>query len=367
MRCSRCLITDEILGATIVDGTCAYCRMHDRLEKQFPISQSQLERIVKRIKKAGRKNQYDCLIGISGGCDSSYLLYLAVRFLRLRPLVVHFDNHWNTEIAESNMERLVSALNVDFIRYQLAKEMYDKVNEAFFEATVPDADIPNDMAIVAMSREMAMRYKIKYIVNGTTFRTEGSSPLAWVYMDAKYIQSVYQSIWGKPLMGFPLLTIRKQIRVAISGIKEIRLLDYIDYQKNEAKKELKKLFGWQDYGCHHSENKYSAFVTYHLLPKRFGIDKRIIEYSALVRSGQLRRAEALERLEEKICLPKETLKEIVQRYPAFDNIMKSNRVQSFKDFETYHKLFKRYRWLIWLATRFQLLPRTFYIKYTREI
>jgi len=265
------------------------------------------------------------------------------------------------------MKKLVSIFNVDFIRYQLARETFDKVNEAFFEATVPDADIPNDMAIVAMCRELAMRYKIKYIVNGTTFRTEGSSPLAWTYMDAKYIQSIYQSIWGEALVGFPLLTIWKQIKVAISGIKEIRLLDCIDYQKNEAKKELKKLFGWQDYGCHHSENKYSAFVTYHLLPKRFGIDKRIIEYSALMRSGQLRRAEALERLKKKICLPKGMLEEVSQKYHAFDNVMQSARVRSFKDFETYHKLFKHYRWLIWLATRFQLLPRTFYIKYTKEI
>jgi len=365
-RCNRCLITDEIPGATIVDGICAYCRMHDRLEKQFPISQNRLERIVKRIKKTGRKNRYDCLIGISGGCDSSYLLYLAVRVLGLRPLVIHFDNRWNTEIAEGNMERLVSALNVDFIRYQLARETFDKVNEAFFEAAVSDADIPNDMAIVAMSREMAMRHKIKYIVNGTTFRTEGSSPLAWTYMDARYIKSIYQSAWGKALVGFPLLTVWKQIKAAISGIKEIRLLDCIDYRKDEAKGELKRLFGWQDYGDHHSENKYSAFVTYHLLPKRFGIDKRIIEYSAFVRSGQLKRTKALERLKEKIYLPKETLKEIAQRYPAFDNIMKSNRIRSFKDFETHHRLFKRYKWLIWLATHFQLLPRTFYIKYTRE-
>lgn len=366
IRCNRCLITDEIPSAAIVDGICAYCRMHDRLEKQFPISQSQLERIVKRIKKVGRKNQYDCLIGISGGCDSSYLLYLAVKILRLRPLVVHFDNRWNTEIAESNMERLISALNVDFVRHQLAKEMYDKVNEAFFEATVPDADIPNDMAMLALFKEVAMQNRIKYILNGHSFRTEGSSPLAWTYMDAKYIQSIYQSIWGKPLAGFPLLTVQKQIKAAIFGIREIRLLNYVDYRKDEAKKVLKRFFGWQDYGDHHSENKYSAFVTYHLLPKRFGIDKRIIEYSAFVRSGQLGRAKAQNRLKEKPCLSKEILEEVSQKYHAFDNVMRSAQVRSFKDFETYHAFFKRYRWLIWLATRFQLLPETFYIKYTRE-
>ena len=366
MRCSRCLITDEIPGATIADGICAYCRMHDRLERQFPISQTRLGRIVKRIKRAGRKNRYDCLIGISGGCDSSYLLYLAVRVLGLRPLVIHFDNRWNTEIAESNMERLISALNVDFIRYQLAKEMYDKVNEAFFEAAVPDADIPNDMAMLALIKEVAMQYGIKYILNGHSFRTEGSGPLAWTYMDAKYIQSVYRSAWGETLAGFPLLTVRKQAKTAVLGIREIRLLNYVDYQKDEAKKELKRLFGWQDYGGHHSENKYSAFVTSYLLPERFGIDKRIIEFSAFVRSGQLGKATALKQLREEQCLSKKVLKEVAQKYHAFDNVMRSARIRSFKDFETYHGLFKRYRWLIWLATRFQLLPRTFYIKYTRE-
>ena len=367
MRCDRCLITSSVPHADFEHGVCSYCRMHDRLEKQYPISQHRLEGVVKRIKKTGRKSRYDCLIGISGGCDSSYLLYLAVRVLKLRPLVIHIDNHWNTKQAESNMKHLVATLNVDFFRYQLAKETFDKLNEAFFEASVSDADIPNDMAMLALFKEVAMQYRIKYILGGHSFRVEGFNPLAWTYMDAKYIQSVYQSFWNKPLTGFPLLTVWKQLKAAIYGIREIRLLNYIDYQKDKAKKVLERSFGWQDYGGHHLENKYTAFVTSYLLPRKFRIDKRIIEYSALMRSGQIGELVAQEKLKEKPYLPRGVLKEVRQKYPNFDSVMGSSERRIFKDFRTYHRLFRRCRWLIWLASCFRLIPKTFYIKYTRDL
>ncbi len=364
-ECNRCLIDSKIPGAEIESGVCQYCKIHDRLAKQYPISVESLEELAKKIRKAGKKRRYDCLLGISGGCDSSYLLHLAVKVLRLRPLVIHFDNRWNTEQAEHNMKKIVDALNVDFIRYQLNKKMYDKLNRAFFEASVSDADIPNDMAMLAIFKDVAKQYKIKYVVTGHSFRIEGTAPLGWTYMDAKYIQSVYFSRWGEQIEGFPLLTFWKQLKWAFSGLKEVRPLCFLNMKKENMKKFLVTKYGWQDYGGHHQENKYTAFVSSYLLPRKFGIDKRIIEYSALIRSKHMTKREAREKLKEKPYLAEEVLDEIKKMYPYFDETMRM-LVGSHTWFETYHKLFKKYRWLIWLAVKFHLLPKTFYLKYTRK-
>jgi len=364
-ECNRCLIDSKIPGAEIEDRVCRYCRIHDRLEKQYPVNLERLQELAKKVKKAGKRKQYDCLIGISGGCDSSYLLHLTVKALKLRPLVIHFDNRWNTEQAEHNMKKIVDALSVDFIRYQLNKKMYDKLNRAFFEASVSEADIPNDMAMLAIFKNVAKQYKIKYVFNGHSFRTEGTSPLSWTYMDAKYIQSVYFSRYGEKIGGFPLLTFSKQLKWALSRIKEVRPLYFLDTRKKHMKDFLTQEYGWQDYGGHHQENKYTAFVSSYLLPKKFGIDKRIIEYSALIRSKYMTKREAREKLKEEPYLAESVLSEIKEMYPDLDERMQG-WVGSHTLYETYHKLFKRYRLLIWLAVKFHLLSETFYLKYTRK-
>jgi len=364
-ECERCLIDSNIPGAELKGGICRYCRIHDKLEKRYPISHKHLLKLSEKVKKSGKRRKYDCLIGISGGCDSSWLLHIVVKFLKLRPLVIHFDNRWNTKQAESNMRKMVDALNVDFVRYQLNKKMYDKLNRAFFEASVSDVDIPNDMAMLAIFKIVAKQYKIKYIFNGHSFRTEGTTPLGWTYMDAKYIQSVYSSRWGGKLEGFPLLTFWKQLKWGLSGIKEVRPLYFVPMKKKTAKMILAKKYCWEDYGGHHLENKYTAFVASYFLPRKFGIDKRIIEYSALIRSGQMTKSEAKKKLEKKPYLTKGILREIRETYPDIDIVMQKP-VVDYHFFDTYHKLFRKYRWLIWLAMKFCLLPETFYLKYTRR-
>ena len=365
MECKNCLISTDIPGSEFKKGVCRYCRIHDKLERRYPSSFEHLRILAEKIKKAGKRRQYDCLLGISGGCDSSYLLHLTVRALKLRPLVVHFDNRWNTEQAENNMRKIVDALNVDFIRYQLSKEMYNKLNRAFFEASVSDADIPNDMAMLAIFKDVAKRYKIRYIFNGHSFRTEGTTPLDWTYMDAKYIQSVYFSRWGESIESFPMLTFWKQLKWALSGIKEVRPLYFVTQRKKDIKNLLAKEYGWKDYGGHHLENKYTAFITSYLLPKKFGIDKRVIEYSAFIRSGQMTKGEARIKLKEKPYLAEGVLKEIKKAHPDINEIMRKP-IETYDSYETYHMLFRKYRWLIWLAVKLNLLPETFYIKYTRK-
>jgi len=365
MECKNCLISTDVPGSEFESGVCRYCRIHDKLERQYPSSFEHLRILTEKIKKAGKRRQYDCLLGISGGCDSSYLLHLTVKILRLRPLVIHFDNRWNTEQAENNMRKIVDILSVDFIRHQLSKEMYDKLNRAFFEASVSDADVPNDMAMLAIFKDVAKRYKIRYIFNGHSFRTEGTTPLDWTYMDARYIQSVYSSKWGEEIEGFPLLTFWKQLKWAFSGIKEVRPLYFVAQRKEDIKKFLTKEYGWEDYGGHHLENKYTAFVASYLLPKKFGIDKRVIEYSALIRSGQMTKSEAKLKLKKEPYLAGSVLEEIKGMYPDFNEIMRKP-VVLHDSYETHHRLFRKYRWLIWLAVKFHLLAETFYIKYTRK-
>ena len=365
MECKNCLISTEIPGSELKDGVCRYCRIHDKLERQYPGNFERLQDLAEKIKDVGRKRRYDCLLGISGGCDSSYLLHLTVRALKLRPLVIHFDNRWNTEQAEGNMRKIVDALNVDFIRYQLGKEMYDKLTMAFFEASVSDADIPNDMAMLAIFKDVAKRHKIKYIFNGHSFRAEGTTPLGWTYMDAKYIQSIYLSKWGEKIEGFPMLTFWKQLKWALSGIKEVRPLYFVNQKKKDIKLFLAREYDWKDYGGHHLENKYTAFVASYLLPKKFGIDKRIIEYSALIRSRQMTKGEARIKLENEQHLTEGVLEEIKELYPEFNEIMRKPIV-AHDSYETYHGLFRKYRWLIWIAVKLHLLAETFYIKYTRK-
>lgn len=364
-ECKRCLVDSDVPGAELRDGVCHYCRIHDKLARRYPISHERLLRLSEKMKKSGKRRKYDCLIGISGGCDSSWLLHIAVESLKLRPLVIHFDNRWNTKQAEGNMRKMVDALNVDFIRYQLSKRMYDRLNRAFFDASVSDADIPNDMAMLAIFKIVAKQHRIKYILNGHSFRTEGTTPLGWTYMDAKYIQSVYFSQWGEKISGFPMLTFWRQLKWGLSGIKEIRPLYFSPMRKENIKRILAKEYGWEDYGGHHLENKYTAFVASYLLPRKFGIDKRIIEYSALIRSGQMTKGVAKKKLEKKPHLATGTLKEIREVYPDIDKVIQEP-VINYRFFDTYHGLFRRYRWLTWLAVKLRLLPETFYLKYTRK-
>jgi len=365
--CERCLIGDYIPDMKIKDGICDLCRFHDKLEKQNPIDDKRLHNLITKIKKTGIRKRYDCIVGISGGCDSSYLLYLVVKIFGLRVLAVHLDNHWNTSQAENNMKNIVKVLNVDFLRLQINKETYTRLNTAFLEASVRDADAPQDMAIMATWKDIAKRFKVKYILVGHSFRTEGSVPLGWSYLDAKYVQSVYSWFWKERLPSFPLASFSDHLKSALSGIKEIRLLNYVHYRKSGAKKLLAEKFGWQDYGGLRLENDYCTFVTSYLLPQKFEIDKRIVELSTHVRQGWITKSEAEKELEKKPYMPKGLLGRIKKEYPRFETYMKDKTRRIHKDFETYHKLFRRYRWLIWLLAKFCLVPKTFYDKYARGL
>ena len=192
IECKTCLF-DSSIAKIEDDGDCEYCKLQTQLRNQ---AREPFENIVERIRNAGKNKQYDCLVGISGGEDSSVLLYLAVKVWKLRPLVIHFNNRWNRPEADNNIRVITYALNVNFIEYFVDQEEYNALTDAFLEAGVQDADIPNDIAMAKLMYSASRQYGIKYILNGHDFAHEGSSPSAWSYMDAKYVKSVYKK-WAK--------------------------------------------------------------------------------------------------------------------------------------------------------------------------
>ena len=363
-KCERCLYTTDIKCVKIgQSGQCNYCDMHDSLEKSS--AAHDWDKQLKKIKS--QKCKYHCLIGISGGFDSSMMLLWAVE-AGLNPLVIHFDNGWNTAEAEHNMDTLTKALKVDFIRYPIDRwGEYDELCKAFLWASVPDADIPNDMAMSALMLRTADKYGIKYILNGHNFRTEGSSPISWSYMDARYVESVYwtHSPEHDKLQHYPLLGFWEQIWLALKGITQVRPLYYLEPDPEKWKKALKTL-GWQDYGGKHCENIYTEFIGSYYLPRKFGIDKSLTYHSALIRSGKMVRTDFLNKQE----LPDfqlDKLRMIIERLDLSDTTFKmimGAPHATFKEYKTYHQTFRRWKILLWILMRAKLIPYTFYKKYT---
>lgn len=361
MNCKRCLFSEPVV--TLDDnGICNLCNMHDDLVKSS-ISFN-WDKLLKKIKK--QKGKYHCLIGISGGLDSSILLNWAIKW-GLNPLVIHFDNAWNTFEANSNIENMIRYSNVDSIRYTVNQKEYDDLCLSFLLAGVSDADIPNDMAMGEMMLRTCKQYGIKYIFNGHNFRTEGSSPLCWSYMDAKYIESVYEAFnEGAKLKSYPLLTFWKQLYyTVICGIKQVRPFYYVMPEFAKEMSDLQRTYKWKDYGNKHTENIYTDFIGSYYLPVRFGINKKITYDSALIRTGRMVRYEMLD--DSFPLFPDDKINYILMRLgisrPIFDEIMKQP-VHTYKDFKTYHSMFKRWCWLFWILMKLGFLPFTFYKKYT---
>jgi len=332
------------------DGECDFCKMHEELEG--------LTGFAEIADKVRAQPGYQCLIGISGGFDSSYLLWYTVKKLGIKPLVLHFNNKWNTDEAEFNMNLLVTKLGVDLLRIT-ADEEYDKLCGALLKAGVKDADIANDMYMADMMQTVARKYKIKYIFNGHDFRYEGSAPLAWTYMDAKYIKSVYKWAYGEELKTPHIQTFWKQIRAAISGVKHIRVFHYVFISEEERFNTLID-FGLKPYGEKHGENIYTKWVGYDLLPHKWGIDKRNVYLSARIRSGFMTKKEAKEELKEGVSVSINEDELFVRTGISVEDAYLAKE-RTYKDFDHYN--FKRFKLLLWLLWKFKLTSYQFYKKY----
>lgn len=257
---------------------------------------------IAQIKKDGANKKYDCVLGLSGGVDSSYLAYLAKKE-GLRPLVVHFDNGWNSELAVKNIDNIVKILEFDLYTYVINWEEFKDLQLAYLKASVIDIEVITDHAIVATLYRLAAENKINYFLSGYNIVTEGILPKAWVFnkQDAENIIDIQKHFGTIPLNTFPLLTMAKKrlYRLAMQ-VESVQLLNYIHYNKTEVKALLAKELNWKDYGGKHYESVWTRFYQGYILPEKFKVDKRKAHLSTLICSGQISREEALEELKQPI-------------------------------------------------------------------
>lgn len=374
--CKRCIYDETVPGISFGnDGVCNYCAMHDALAEEYPNGpegERRLEQIVERIKEAGAGKPYDCVVGVSGGCDSSYMLY-RMKELGLRPLAAHFDNTWNSTIATSNIRNVTRALDVDLYTYVVNNKEYDDLYRSFLRAGVIDVEAPTDIGLATTLFQAASQHGIKYVIEGHSFRTEGVAPLGWIYMDARYIADVQKRYGSMPLTTFPNLWLHRQLKwMAIDRIRKIRPLYYMEYDKEPAKKFLHEEFGWEWYGGHHLENRFTAFWHRYLLPIRWDSDPRLLGFSALVRSGQMNRDEALAEMERPPYEDPEILEivEFVKKRlgfseAEFDEIMHLPR-RTWREFKNYRRTFRALKPVLWAGYRLDMFSKTFYVKYTAK-
>ena len=367
--CKRCILDERIPGIVFdSDGVCNFCKKHDEMEKQYVISDTVLSRKVRDIKDKNKNSRYDAIAGVSGGADSSYLIS-KMHDYGLRMLGVHFDNGWNTDIAERNIKRLEECFDIDMLRFRMDRKEFNDLNKAFLYASTPDADIPNDMALVACLYMACEAFDVKTILDGHSFRTEGFMPVDWSYMDGGYVLSVHNQFGTVPAKTFPNLEFYKQLKWLRMGIERFRGLYHIDYVKEDAMREMNSDFGWEWYGSHHGENVYTKFVGAYLRPKKFGIDPRIVELSAFVRSGQMSRDTALELFQEELSLEKEYLERVQNELHISDNeldVIMNLDVKSHNDYDTYHPLFRKNYDVFKRMYEKGLIAKTFFMKYVEK-
>jgi N-acetyl sugar amidotransferase len=344
--------------------------MHDYMETKYPMGDAgkeKLELFLEEVKRKGKNREHDCILGVSGGRDSTYLMYLAVKH-GLRPLAVHFDNGWNSEIAVTNIKNACEKLNVDLYTHVADWEQFKDLQISFLKASVSDADIPTDVAIFGTLHQAAAREGIKYILNGHSFRTEGIMPKGWTYMDGRYIKSVHKIFGTKKLDTVPNFTIFDLLRYTIvGGIKTEPFINYFEYNQEQIDKILAEEMGWTYYGGHHHESHYTHFFQSYYLPQKFGIDKRKIENSALIRSGQMSREDALKEVQDTTYpydqeLVDYTISKFGFSTTEFDEIMNAP-LKSFHDYSTYYPMMKTLALPVKIACDCGLLPELLYQKY----
>jgi N-acetyl sugar amidotransferase len=306
--CSRCVMDTTVTDIRFdEEGICNYCsefyrsieRMHKLGEEQRKES---LEILLKKIRDNGKNKEYDCILGVSGGLDSSYTLYSAKK-LGLKPLAVHLDNGWDSELAVSNIEKLVKSLDVDLYTHVINWEEFKDLQIAFFKANVVDIEMLTDHAIQTLLYRIAKDRGLKYIVTGTNVASEGMRlPPGWIHlkMDARNIRSIYKRFEnGIKIETFPLMGLAEYaIHLLVRGITWISFPDFIDYRKDEAIQTLNSETGWRPYEKKHYESVFTRFYQGYILPKKFYIDKRRMHYSSLICSGQTTREAVLELLEK---------------------------------------------------------------------
>lgn len=304
--CTRCVMdtTDPDISFN-EKGECNLCTefLDKRIKHKYQgeSSERQLDELVEKMKADGKGKEYDCIIGLSGGIDSSYAAYIAKQ-KGLRVLGVHLDNGWNSEEAVMNIKNIAKKLDIDYESYVLNWAEFKDLQLAFLKASVPEAETPTDIAIPAATHFYANKYGVKYIISGGNFATEGILPRCWHYnaRDLRYFNHIQKTFGNKKLKTFPTFGFKKEMYYKlVKGIKMIYLLNMIPYEKDNAVEFLKKELDWKYYGGKHYESKYTGFIQSYYLFEKFGIDYRRATLATQICTGEIKREEALEILKSK--------------------------------------------------------------------
>ncbi|MGB4773116.1 MAG: N-acetyl sugar amidotransferase [Chitinophagaceae bacterium] len=283
------------------DGVSNYYQEY-KVQEQMSVFQGKegtrkLEEMIAKIKEDGKGKKYDCITGVSGGVDSTYLVYLAKQY-GLRVLVVHFDNGWNSEIAVKNIENIISNLGFDLYTLVVNWEEFRDIQLSYFKADVVDIEAITDHAIIATMYRLAIENNLKYILSGTNIVTEATLPRHWIFnkVDHKNIQSIHRKYGTIPLKTYPFFNTRLKKMAQLRGIESLSPLNLVEYNKAQIKETISRELGWKDYGGKHYESIFTRFYQGYILPVKFGIDKRKAHLSNLIFSGQISKADALEEL-----------------------------------------------------------------------
>lgn len=316
--CTRCVMdTSDPNVVFDENGVCNHCLSygaHLGVIGDPAARKAKLSDIVQTLKEAGRGKEYDCIMGLSGGVDSSFLAHYAVEVLCLRPLVVHVDSGWNSELAVSNIENICKRLKIDLHTLVLDWEEMRDLQRAYFRSGVPNLDVPQDHAFNAAMVGEAKKYGVRHVLNGGNMQTESILPSAWGYdaADPGSLRAIHKRFGSIPLRTYPIRSDFNRFitDVYVFGMRVHRPLEYIEYNKAEAKHLLQSRLGWRDYGGKHYESRFTKFFQAHYLPTKFGYDKRKAHLASLVVSGQITREEALGELKKPLYDAKELEEDI---------------------------------------------------------
>lgn len=373
--CKKCIYDESMPQIQFNnDGICNYCNEHLELIRKYGTNSDKglkkLKEIFKKIKIDGKNKKYDCTIGVSGGTDSSYLIFLA-KNMGLRPLAVHYDNTWNTEIATENIRKVLDFNKVDLFTYVVDNKEADDIFKSFLLAGVPEIDCSTDLALAEVNYLAAKKYNIKYALDGHSFTTEGITPITKNYFDGKYIKSIHK-IYGKENMKtYPLMTFNKFMKyILFNRIKRVKPLWYLNYSKEEAQKFLSKKCGWQSYGGHHLENRMSSFAHQYYLPKKFNLDLRLNPLSANVRNGRISRDFALKEYSKKIDYSEKDLDYVINRLGFSHNKFLSvinEKPRYWYEYPNYKKRFEFLEPFFKILLKQNYVNEGFYKKYCLKI
>tara|TARA_Y100001935_G_C17298040_1_gene507377 strand:- start:1133 stop:2263 length:1131 start_codon:yes stop_codon:yes gene_type:complete len=358
--CKNCIMdTSDSKIRFDENGICDHCNnYYDHiLPKWKTLNTDKLLKLADRIKKDSKNNDFDCIIGLSGGLDSSYTAYIAKEIMGLRPLLFHVDAGWNTQQAVSNIEKVVNGLDLDLYTEVINwREMRD-LQLSFLYSQIPDQDLPQDYAFFSALYKFARKYKVKYVLTGSNFSTECCrEPEEWgayIGIDTKLVNSIHKKYGSNQLKTFPLIDVVKYrlIYRYFYGMKVVYPCNYVDFNKDDVENKLSKIWGWQKFKHKHHESRFTRFFEDYWLIKKFGYDKRRAHLSSLILTGQMKREDALERITKQEMSDEFHSKEF--RYVSSKlEISESELRKIFNGENKTYKSYSNNKWLINLGKNF---------------